>query len=883
MIKTTPHLPALSALALTVVILGGATPALADDAADLGEPSDAVDQAVDEAVELSDASLRGGEISDIIDRAHRAASLQADVEITALGDAPTPLDTSSNVLDPARMERLRTYFDLFSDDIGDDDAPRPLLRLREVSQHLSQADQAHLPLRPYIPHPEWRDAMALVEDDECDEALDLATELLGPPDVHANGEPGVAYGFARMQLCSEDSSTRRGGRQTMEELADLDDTIGDLARLSLGRSTRHSASDDAVGIQGFIRQARQVADDEGLDAALDMLRDFRADLSGGWNRHQIRFAEAELLEDAGLDEKAAMAYRAIYRKTSSWQSSDRIASRIENAEDRLGQTIITFGDRVDRMRALIARGRFRQAHQVSRDNVQHRGASGQEVVGWTRYRQALQNERNRNRERAAAQFNEANNLIEDDEVRPRMYFGWARALRRTGDDEKAIELYHRICDEYPRQHLCPQGLYEAARLHQYRNRHDEARELFEHVVSYYPFHDAVPDSLWRYSLSAYLQDDFDAALTPLHKIVKFHGDHQDESELSTGLRARYWIGVNHLQLGELDDARHWLQSTIHHGPLTWYGQLAVSRLEQADLSADIPRPTAQLNEHEIGDFSTLRVPNHPRLVHAAELTRVGLYKEALQKVRNHEGVYPSPERLVPFRAALHLAIDEPNWTHWIMKSEIDERGPTHRTLRDWGFAFPLNYFDLSHRYGEEFDVSPFLVQAIMRQESGFRPTVSSPAGAMGLMQLMPGTARYTERTFFDESSLTRNQILDEETNVRLGSMYIRIHIAHASDHVPIALAGYNAGPAPMRSWIERFGDRDIDAWVESITYAETRGYVRKVMTSYITYHGLYGDGDFPRIDLELPDSLRTWGELPEADDIDQSEPISWLSSDTLYP
>lgn len=139
---------------------------------------------------------------------------------------------------------------------------------------------------------------------------------------------------------------------------------------------------------------------------------------------------------------------------------------------------------------------------------------------------------------------------------------------------------------------------------------------------------------------------------------------------------------------------------------------------------------------------------------------------------------------------------------------------------------------------------------------------------------MPGTARYTARTFFEDHSLTNRQILDEQTNVRLGTMYIRIHQAHAADDTPMALAGYNAGPASLQSWFDRYGDRQLDAWVESITFAETRGYVRKVMTSYITYKGLYGDGDLPELNLDLPDELRDWGEVPELDE--PEEPVSML-------
>jgi soluble lytic murein transglycosylase-like protein len=228
-------------------------------------------------------------------------------------------------------------------------------------------------------------------------------------------------------------------------------------------------------------------------------------------------------------------------------------------------------------------------------------------------------------------------------------------------------------------------------------------------------------------------------------------------------------------------------------------------------------------------------------------------------------------------AAVYLADDQPNYAHWIMKKHIDETGPGYHNLREWGVAFPTDFMELAHKYGAKYGVSPFLVQAIIRQESGFRPGVSSYAGAMGLMQLMPGTARYTQRQFLQQGGhLSRSEIVRPETNVKLGTMYIRIHTAFAADQIPLALAGYNAGPAPLESWFERYGERELDAWVESITYREARGYVRKVFTSYVTYAGLYGSGELPKISLEMPEKLREWGDVPEVDRVEEGEPVSWV-------
>ena len=149
------------------------------------------------------------------------------------------------------------------------------------------------------------------------------------------------------------------------------------------------------------------------------------------------------------------------------------------------------------------------------------------------------------------------------------------------------------------------------------------------------------------------------------------------------------------------------------------------------------------------------------------------------------------------------------------------------------------------------------------------------------MQLMPGTARYTAKLFSSDEEIPsgRRDLVDPAKNIRLGVMYIRLHTAHAADSAALALAGYNAGPAPLKRWLRQYGDRELDAWVESITYREARGYVRKVMTSYITYAGLYGSGELPHIDLALPGELRPWGKVPERGAVDAGDEVSWRAAE----
>ncbi|TXD33502.1 tetratricopeptide repeat protein [Lujinxingia vulgaris] len=849
-----------------------------DDYGDSAEEDAAIFGAYDEPEEspeadaIVDAEVPADLIEDAILDAELAAQAPADA-----GALNEELATDAQIepgvgLDADQTARLRDFFARITDE-DETSWPRPaaLRSLQAVSSRLLGVGGDYLVLTPYVADPRWPQAMQLLVEDECDDALTLATDILGPPELHADGEPAVRYAFARIQMCAD---ARAQGLATMRQLAELPTAVGELARRALGRSRQQAVEDEAMALSSHIRQAERRANDGEVDQALRDLYELRQELKQSWDQYQVRRAEARILERAERPLEAAQVWLGIYRMTRSWRSSDRIAGDVEDAMRRL-DVAIPFGDRIDRMRELIARGRYRHAHQVSRENARLRNVSGSEIRGWTRYREALQNERERKREKALQEFAEAERLVRDPAIRPRLYFGWARALRRMDRDSEAIALYQRLCHEYPTNALCPEALYEAGRLYQFKNKHEEARAHFFDLVGLHPFSSHVPDALWRTALSAYLQEDYDAAIPPLLDLVNHYGHIKDESELTLGLKARYWLGVNHLKAGRTDQARHWLQNTIDSGPLTWYGRLAVARLEQHELPAHVRLPTINLNAEEIANFATLRLPHNPRLEVGAELVRLSLYKDALAEVRRQQAVHPIPEGTVQLRAGLHLAVDEPNWAHWIMKSVIDERGPSLRNIRDWGFAFPVNYMELAHKYGDAYGVSPFLVQAIIRQESGFRPTVKSYAGAMGLMQLMPGTARYTSRTFLEEGSVSSRQILNPDTNVRLGTMYIRIHIAHAHDRPALALAGYNAGPAPLRSWMDRFGDREVDAWVESITYQEARGYVRKVMTSFITYQGLYGDGTLPDIPLEMPEDLRPWGKIPEVEAA-ASEPVSML-------
>lgn len=144
---------------------------------------------------------------------------------------------------------------------------------------------------------------------------------------------------------------------------------------------------------------------------------------------------------------------------------------------------------------------------------------------------------------------------------------------------------------------------------------------------------------------------------------------------------------------------------------------------------------------------------------------------------------------------------------------------------------------------------PALINAIIRQESGFNPYAVSGAGAQGLMQLMPKTAQIIGKDLgidVDVADLTKRPDL----NIKLGTAYFEQKLKRFQGHKELTLAGYDAGPLNAEKWIKRYGDprtSDIDllTWIELIPYAETRTYIRRIMASYQVYQTLLDYSGLP--------------------------------------
>lgn len=181
------------------------------------------------------------------------------------------------------------------------------------------------------------------------------------------------------------------------------------------------------------------------------------------------------------------------------------------------------------------------------------------------------------------------------------------------------------------------------------------------------------------------------------------------------------------------------------------------------------------------------------------------------------------------RAQLAALATDWGWSHRAIMEAIHQQ--------QWNFLdarFPSLFADIFKAEATKKDIDAIWATAIARQESAFKPEAVSPAGARGLMQLMPSTARQTARKHSVPYKKTA-QLFKPETNIALGTAYLAEMYLRFDGNRAYASAAYNAGPHRVEQWLDERGHLPLDIWMETIPYQETRNYVQNVLAFRVVY------------------------------------------------
>ena len=278
---------------------------------------------------------------------------------------------------------------------------------------------------------------------------------------------------------------------------------------------------------------------------------------------------------------------------------------------------------------------------------------------------------------------------------------------------------------------------------------------------------------------------------------------------------QYWRARALDQLGQHQEATQLYQSLALHR--TYYGFLASMRIGQTlHFQEETTALTLALLApyKPITDLLTDLYTTQKQTLAATRL--LNDFSLELSKAERGALVYWIAEQLQWYGKAAHM-------------STQDETLYNQLSLR-----FPLVYRSLIQRFADHYQIEPALIFATIRQESIFSETIRSPAGACGLMQLLPRTAALIAKQEHIPFANTQD-LFSSEKNIHIGVAYLQQLKRQFKAHPLLMMAAYNAGPKQVTYWIKHHPPNDIDIWIETLPWQETRNYLKNIISFYVVY------------------------------------------------
>jgi len=419
-------------------------------------------------------------------------------------------------------------------------------------------------------------------------------------------------------------------------------------------------------------------------------------------------------------------------------------------------------------------------------------------------------------------------------------FHAARALSRADHDDEAIERYAAVARRWPKTNWAEKAAFYGARLHLLHGRWPQAVMAFDAYAADFPKGEEKREALRGRAISHLMAKDYKVARKLFEELAG------DESDAVTAARATNLSALAALEDGDRTLAVLRWTDVARNRPLSWPALIARARLTEAKA----PLPPA-IDPPEVKDTwqpLTITIPPPVDL-----LLRVGLDADAEAALRERESLITSAatgrgvEALCEAYGYLGRAKRRYQVAQQIPAAAL-ANAPGPSTEWAWECAFPAPYEAFVRVEENAHHLPAGLVHAVMRVESAFDPDATSPARAVGLLQLLPETALTIAKSIGEphaESLLT-----SPPENIKLGARYLKELIDKYHGQVPLALAAYNGGPESVSRWMARLKDAPLDVFVEQIPFVETRAYVTRVMGNFARYAFLQGgDAAVPTVTL----------------------------------
>jgi soluble lytic murein transglycosylase len=493
---------------------------------------------------------------------------------------------------------------------------------------------------------------------------------------------------------------------------------------------------------------------------------------------------------------------------------------------------LTFSEQQHRADALYKGRRWAPAAEAYKDMVAIAPAGQQSQVNIQVANALMKLGENREAKEVLAR-------IPDDgsEASAEKWYQSAEIARNTNDDAGLTTILQHMRATTPKSPWLESALFSAGNMYLLRQDYDRAIDYYREIHERFPDSSKAAYAHWKCAWLTYRQNHPEQAKKYFAEQIEFYPGSNEVPN------AMYWRGRMAEDDHDYGLARAYYQKVAGRYHNYYYGVAARKRL--AALPETQPVMVASLQ----------RIPG---------LTTIE--PESLRTTPPDDDLHYNRSRLLENAGALDLAVRElqagttsgPSWEMVEIARMYTAAGEYYRALQAlkraingyfamdvnalpqpyWQGLFPRPYWDSLRQYSEANGLDPYLVASLIRQESEFNPGAVSHANAYGLMQLLPKTGKGTAKQVGLHNYKT-DSLLDPTINIELGTKYFREMVDHFGGQVEYALAAYNAGSSRVEDWRSSGNYRDIEEFVESIPFTETREYVQAIVRNAEVYKQVY--------------------------------------------
>lgn len=730
----------------------------------------------------------------------------------------------------------------------------------------------------WFAHGPGRDAILAREHQDHDTAVALLDQLLATPDLGADDRGAAQWlrGLEDLRLQRPaDAALRFAEARSAPALASVKDRLslleaqawldgGEPSKALAAVGTLADAGDSGRTGPAIIITAdakARTGDDTGAAA---LYARFLQQYPESSRRHEVRVKWARLLaggDDPGGLRKALELYERLALDTPLSDYGEEASERIPALEQRLGvrksfaESREAIRERtLARLRDALARSRYtgvlRDADEFLKLSALSE-ADRCEALFLKASAVFKQRKRAKSRpifEQAAGSCRKAGAAHQDTLVKSLYQAG--RGRYAEADYDAAARQFEAVAHEFGAHSYADDSLILAGESWAELDDHGRERGAYERVLKDTPAGDMAGEARRRLIVLAFTQDRLDDALS-----LADAGLTAAKLELRERAKLHYFRGRALQRQGKTEAAvAAWLDCLVA-GPLTYPALQALSRLRDVGDDA-LLKGLAVLEQDHPGAAVPLELPSSPAAQRAQLLARLGLGEAAGEEL-GEAGVAGWPAIAVLAQAGLYTESQRllgGLGTGWRSNPPV---GP----LRElWALAHPLAFGELVRADEASHQVPSFLAFAIMQTESRFDPGATSWAGARGLIQLMPATAKDLARQA-GLADFNPDTLYQPAQNLDLGTRYLGNLVRRFGGDdaaVPLAIPSYNAGAGAVEKWLTKRRSWDFDLFIEAIPFDETRAYTQSVLERWLTYRWVHGSREVagelrvPYLPLAIP-------------------------------